>query len=231
MSAHPVLMTSNPSMPGTPAAGGMAAATLARSAASALAVLSKRVHPGWIASLGADIAAFGAQRPALLDDLLLSRYDLRWPDLSAPTHGLENLWLLPPGQVRRLCSARALYTWRDALNRCVMADVRRKARALVGDLAFQVLTGRPDKYPHSITLPASLDSDEVCGLGWLQIRAALPWRDERSRRLVDLMLPPTPASAAPAHSAFDDHPLFMADLPAMFPEHSWLFGSSLATTT
>ena len=217
-----------------PTAGHLADSTegaiaLAKFAAAALASVSRRVHPAWVESLGKEVAVVASKGPALLDELLLSHFDLRWPDLSAVSHGPEYLWLLPVEQVKRFCSARALYTWRDALDRCVVAQMRRQARALVGNVAFEALIARPDPRPHSVALPETLDGDEVCALGWLHLKAGLPWRDARSRRLVDLMFPPTAVTAPPG--AADDHDLFMADLPAMFPELSWLFGSNPATTT
>ena len=224
-----MLMTAERARAAQPSDVSDSALVLARRAALALASMSKRVHPAWIASLGRDVETVAVNRPALLDELLLSRFDLRWPDLSAASHGPEYMWLLPPEQVKRVCSARALYTWRDALDRCVVAQVRRTARALVGDVAFKTLLARSDPRPHSVTLPESLDADEVCAFGWSQLKAGLPWRDARSCRLVDLMLPPVKVAESPG--AVDDHALFMADLPAMFPELLWLFGSNPATTT
>jgi hypothetical protein len=202
------------------------AIALAREAARVLGSLGQRVHASWIGLLGP-----AGMPPQHIDRLLLARFDLRWPDLGVASGGLEHLWLLPPAQVRRVCVARALYERREALARCVTAGLRRDARALLGDVAFNAMTARTDKRQGGAALPSHLDGDRLCALGWQRLKAAVPWGDLRSRRLVELMLPPANAATAEGPLALSDHPSFMADLPALIPEHAWLFGSGTAATT
>jgi hypothetical protein len=204
--------------------GARAGLVLAHAAAEVFEDLAQRVHPAWIESLGAGIDTIATRRPILLGELLLTRFDLRWPDLSAATEALERVWLLPPPEVRRLCGARALFGWRDALKRSVDGRLRRHARALVGDSAFDIITGNPDPRPGTVELPSELEPDWVCTQGWTLLKSASDWPDARSRRLVDLMLPPNDPGAPALPAIEADHGLFMAELPTILPEYPWLFG-------
>ena len=165
----------------------------------------------------------------MLDELVLSRFDLRWPDLSMAQTTLEYLWLLPPPLALYLCSLRALYAWRHTLHRSVDGTVRRTARSLAGDTAYGVLMDRAASGARALQLPPSLDAQHICPLGWAQIKAASAWRDVRGRRMVELMLPPSSMASTPPTASFDDAH-FLADLPALLPEYSWLFGSKPAKT-
>ena len=219
------------------------AGLLAAQAGQVLQDLPQRVHPAWIDTVGADPATLAAGGPELLNIALLARFDLRWPDLSAASHALEIAWLLPPGQLARLCAARALFAVRGVLARSVDAGARRRARALVGDSSFEALMAVPqprrDAAAPAATLPGD-DAPAVLARGWALLDQALRWRDARSRRLIALMLPPAPSPVRPPaptpvapadHGTAAEHAAFAAALHTLFPEHSWLFGSEPATLT
>ncbi|WP_425258738.1 type III secretion protein HrpB4 [Rubrivivax sp. RP6-9] len=219
------------------------ACRLAEQAGQVLHDLPRHLHPGWIDAVGADPALLAAGGPGLLNTALLARFDLRWPDLSAAQHALEIAWLLPPGQLARLCAARALFAVRGALARSVDAGARRRARALVGDSSFEALMAVPQARRDAAAPAAALPGDDapaVQARGWTLLDQALRWRDARSRRLIELMLPPPPSPvrppastpvAAPEHAYAAEHAAFAAALHTLFPEHAWLFGSEPATLT
>jgi hypothetical protein len=223
------------------AEGAQRAGLLAAHAGAVLQDLPQRLHPAWIDTVGADPATLAAGGPELLNIALLARFDLRWPDLSAASHALEIAWLLPPAQLARLCAARALFAVRGALARSVDAGARRRARALVGDGSFHGLMAVPQARRDAAAPAPALPGDDtpaVQARGWTLIDQALRWRDARSRRLIELMLPPSPqpARAAPPvpaadRSAAEEHAAFTTALPTLFPEHAWLFGSEPATST
>jgi hypothetical protein len=216
-------------------AAGLAALAgqLAGQAAQTLSDLPNRLHPGWVESMGADPAVLHAGGAGVLNAALLARFDLRWPDLSAAGHGLELAWLLAPDQLVRLCAARALFAWRGALARCVDAGVRRRVRALVGTETFDAIVGMAQGRREAAAAP--LEAEVALPLGWSLLRRALPWRDVRSRRLVELMLPPVPAHIVAALGERADesaeHDGFASTLLDLFPEHSWLFGLEPASLT
>lgn len=218
----------NPSAEFDPALAPALAARLSDQAGRALQDLPSRVHPAWTAAMGADPGLLRSGGAQVLNTALLARFDLRWPDLSAARHAVELAWLLPPDQVARLCAARVLFTWRGVLARTVDAGLRRAARARIGAGSFDVLVAMPGPR-HGDPPPAMLD-DVLLPLGWAWLKSALPWRDPRARRLVELMLPPVAPPAAARRAEADDG-RFLSALPDLFPEHAWLFGSEPATLT
>ena len=209
------------------------AGQLAGQAGQTLADLPNRLHPEWVDSMGADPAVLHAGGAGVLNAALLARFDLRWPDLSAAGHGLELAWLLAPDQLVRLCAARALFAWRGALARCVDAGLRRRVRALVGTETFDAIVGIAQGRRDEAAAP--FEADVAQPMGWSLLRRALPWRDVRSRRLIELMLPPVPPHIVAALDERADesaeHDRFASTLLYLFPEHSWLFGLEPATLT
>lgn len=206
------------------------AAQQALLAGRVLQELPGRVHPGWVATVGADPQVLAEGGGELLNTALLHRFDLRWPDLSAAVCALENAWLLPPADIRRLCCARAIFAWRATLARTVDAGLRRRARAAIGDATFAVAVGEPAVRRSDTAPPPLADGDAPALPGWALLKQAQPWRDPRAQRLIELMLPPAaaqePAPAAAADAG--EHGRFLALLPRLFPEHAWLFGSEPA---
>lgn len=225
-------MASPVDTPGTPPAP--AVARLAGQAGQALQQLPQRLHPAWVQAVGANPALLSTGGPGLLNLALLARFDLRWPDLSAASHALELAWLLPRDELGRLCAARALYAFRGTLARTVDAGLRRAARALVGSAAFQALVQLPAPRRDSHVLPAT-EADAARLAGWAMLKQGLPWRDLRSRRLVELMLPPAVTGTSPPTDPdadpAADHVAFASAVPILFPEHAWLFGSEPASWT
>jgi len=205
---------------------------LATRAANTLQTLPVRLNPEWILSLGAGIAQVAQCGATLLNDVLLASFDLRWPDLSAAASPIETMWMLPKGQVGRVCATRALFACRGQLARSVDSSVRRRARAMVGDATFTALLAldRDRLSTAGRALPGN-DAD-ILSTGWSLLRDACSWKDERLRRLCDLMLPPSASRSdarTPAVSAvMSEHQQFIERLPHLFPEHSWLFGSEPA---
>jgi hypothetical protein len=91
----------------TRAARPSAAAALARAAGAVFDELPARIHPGWSHSLPFDAGALAQAHPSVLAAALLVHFDLRWPDLSAATHALQRIWLLPRSALMQLCAAGA----------------------------------------------------------------------------------------------------------------------------
>jgi hypothetical protein len=208
------------------------ASRLAAQAAQALQELPQRVHPAWIDTLEVDPALLACAGPGLMSTVLQARFDLCWPDLSAASHARELAWLLPAGQLQRLCAARALYAFRGPLARSVDAASRRGARALLGTEAFDALLKLPEQRREERALPP-LEADSIVVAGWGLLECQLPWRDARSRRLAELALPPAASLAGPVPGAGQaqaaEHVEFVTAVKHLFPEHQWLFGSELAS--
>jgi hypothetical protein len=219
-----------PPLPRPPDPPVASALQLARRGAAALAGLSERVHPAWIDSLGDDVEALIRARPVLLNQVLLTHFGLRWPNVALAHQGADGLWLLSAADLRRVCAARALFRWRDTLDRCVVAAVRRAARSLVGDRAFEAIAARPCQRSRGADELPPLEPDSICVQGWAQWKLDRPQGDTRARRLVDLTLPPFFGGAPAAKPDAEEADLFLTDLPLMFPELTWLFGSSRATS-
>jgi hypothetical protein len=215
-----------------PAASLRLPARLASQASAVLSDLAGHVHPAWTVS-AAGTWVDPTDDGSLLNLILQARFDLCWPDLSAARHPLELAWLLPPGDVRRVCAARSLFACRDALARTVDAGLRRQARALVGSHTLEALLAEQVRRPGE-PVPDPWSPDIITTLGWNLLKRALPWHDRRSRRLMDLMFPPAaarlPRPVRPERDLAAEHTAFCAVLSQLFPEHAWLFGSSLATS-
>jgi len=201
-----------------------AALVLAREAAVVFASLLDRLHPSWVRAVGIDLAVTTPGHCAVWIEAITSRFDLRWPDLSAARSALELLWLLPPAEVQRVCIARALFACREPLARCVDGQVRRRARELVGAPAYEALAALPAPRGGGLPLPADVDSESLGLDGWQLLDQATEWRDSRARRLVQLMLPLSGVPSPKFKPSAAEHALFVLQLPHLFPEHAWLFG-------
>ncbi len=215
----------------------LAAEAFARAAAEVFGSLLERMHPSWAQAMGFDKSTLGSTARgspglrAVWAEAVAVRLDLRWPDVSAATEPLHLLWLLPPPQIERVCSARALFACRDALARCVDAPVRRNARALVGAAAFQALVAVPAQRTGSAAVLGELESGLSAVNGFDLLKAGSRWADERALRLVQLVLPPLQLETEPPAPCHAEHALFAHHFQTIFPEHAWLFGSSPAHTT
>ena len=182
------------------------AGRLSQGAAQALHDLPQRVHPAWLASLEVAPSLLVDAGPGLMSTVLQNRFDLCWPDLSAASHTLELVWLLPPEQLRRVCAARALFAYRGLLARSVDAAARRSTRLLLGAATFDALLHLPERRREPQALPP-LDEDSIVVVGWGLLGGQLPWADVRARRLVELVLPPAAVRARKAHRRGADHDL------------------------
>ena len=201
-------------------------------AVRALDDLEPRIHPGWRAELAVDRLPLSDGGAAAMNAVLRARFDLCWPDLSAARHGIELAWLLEPGQVARLCAARALFACRGTLARTVDAAQRRAARALIGSEVVDAMIELPERHRDDAALPP-METPGLVAAGWQLLRAQLRWSDERSRRLMELALPPEAASPGLRDGGVsaDAHRRFLNGLHQLFPEHQWLFGSRRASST
>jgi hypothetical protein len=210
----------------------LAAEAFARAAAEVFATLLERMHPAWAQAMGLDQGKLAGAAPSALGSRAVwAEAVAARLDLSAAKEPLQLLWLLPPSQIRRVCSARMVFTCRGALARSVDAQARRSARALVGAAAFEALIAVPAQRSIGVSALAALEAGFTDIDGFALLQAGSSWSDARAQRLVQLVLPPAQTVAEAPVRCDAEHALFSHHFPTIFPEHAWLFGSNLAHTT
>lgn len=159
--------------------------------------------------------------------------------------------IVAPELLRRLLAARALFTCRDAVRRCVDRETRRALREGVGAGAFEAIADMPSSHGANAVLPDDMSSDALARRGWQLIAADGACRNATLRNVVELGL----ASVSDESSQAPDlarlgatHPVgmdaavspqamregaaagctetdrFFSAARRMFPELQWLFG-------
>ena len=159
--------------------------------------------------------------------------------------------IVAPEGLRRLLAARALFTCRDAVRRCVDRETRRALREGVGAGAFEAIADMPSSHGANAVLPDDMSSDALARRGWQLIAADGACRNATLRIVVELGL----ASVSDESSQAPDlarlgatHPVgmdaavspqamregaaagctetdrFFSAARRMFPELQWLFG-------
>lgn len=209
-------------------------------AGTALQSVGSHLHPSWRDAVSARLSIETTMLvdfpPQCLNEALLSVFDLNWPDLSASESPIEKLWLLPPDEVARICSARVAVGWPGGMRHCVDATTRRLIRGAMGNAGFECLLKLPPAPLVSGFSVKAANMTELCTAGWRWLRAGTTWCDRRAEQLVALMLPfseqETVAQQAPSPHQLpilDGNSRFLQLFPTLFPEHSWLSGCAART--
>jgi len=154
--------------------------------------------------------------------------------------------LVAPEMLRRLLAARALFSCRDAVRRCVDRRTRRALLEGVGPTALVALVDTPGSQGGAgETLPEDTSPDALARHGWRVIAAEGACRNPTLCNVIELSLASVsdesspaagpnregagrgePLHAASTHAAVgsDDMELFFTTVGRMFPELQWLFG-------
>ena len=145
------------------------------------------------------------------------------PTLLAHAHRLA---VLDAEHLRRVLAARILVARRGALTRCIDGAYLASLEALLGGTAFSALTQREHwGADPGGPLPAlDLQPLAQAGLQALIAEGAVidPSLAQLMRLTIDMQAPVPGCSSTPAADA--QAAPFMAALPVLFPELSWLFG-------
>ena len=159
--------------------------------------------------------------------------------------------IVAPEGLRRLLAARALFTCRDAVRRCVDRETRRALREGVGAAAFEAIADMPSSHDANAILPEDMSSDALARRGWQLIAADGACRNATLRNVVELSLAsvsdestqvpdlsrlgtaqPGGMDAAGSPRAMRERVFagrtetdrFFSATRRMFPELQWLFG-------
>ncbi|GAB3086265.1 type III secretion protein HrpB4 [Bordetella muralis] len=171
---------------------------------------------------------------ARLETTMLSRmlrqvYRLNWPDPGAFSVLAHRIVLLPKAEIHRMLAVAALWTQRDRVRLCIANPQRGALVERIGQSAYARLLACPS-LPQAHRGPLSLDEIRSQGLILLGARH---WVDNitgwHSQDLLDwLSLAIPPADAPDTHiQVHEGIRLMLDDIPALFPEHEWLFGDSM----
>ena len=96
--------------------------------------------------------------------------------------------IVGPELLRRLLAARALFTCRGAVRRCVDRETRLALREGVGATAFEAIADTPSSHGANALLPEDTSSDALARRGWQLIAADGACRNATLRNVVELSL-------------------------------------------
>ncbi len=210
------------------------AVQLSLAAGAKLRDLARQVHPAWLMRLNAPfgVAGKGVFSADLFSQALLEQFALRWPDLSALTHPLQCLWLLPRKEIARVCQSKTLFDHRSQLIRSVDAQLRRDLRTLVGDAVFEKILQIPFR-PEETSDAVQVSDPKMLALeGLSRLCTQYPSADGRHWTLAAMALPcgdsePACENGRLRGNGKSDKSEFAGLLLEFFPEHAWLFGLKL----
>ncbi|HEY9027742.1 MAG TPA: type III secretion protein HrpB4 [Burkholderiaceae bacterium] len=155
---------------------------------------------------------------------LAALYGLGWPAIDRFERPAHRVALLPRAELARVLAAVALDAERARVRLCIGHALRNAMIDRVGEPAYaSMLESRPLQGARLTALTlAELEPERLAAAGAARLVAA-GWRSERLLKWVRLALAPAAAPVpAPAREAG-----FLERLPTYFPEHAWLFGSSM----
>ncbi len=210
------------------------ATQIAVAAGTKLSNLVREIHPAWLQALRApfnlvDTRAFSAD---LLGDALLEQFDLRWPDLSALTHPLQALWLLPKKDIVHFCQSWAIFERRSQLSRCMDSGVRRRVRELIGERVFEKILQVPFRPEETGDISEPVEPDRLAVEGLNALRGLYPSADSRHWRIAAMAFAPNANEPNDIDGATRVRPKagrfeFIELGAELFPEYAWLFGLEL----
>ena len=198
--------------------------------------LVEQMHPAWVRrafdSLGPGWDGLVQGLPAPRRSALLARaYGLRWPALTELGPRVHRLALLDLGATRRVLSLFALVARRDGLRRLISRDDRSLLAGHVGETAFQWLLACADsrKGEARPLAVADLGIDRLATHGYRLLCDQGAWSSRDALTFTRLCLPPADAQLPPGGADLD--PVWTAQvieqLPNLFPELAWIFGSDM----
>jgi Bacterial type III secretion protein (HrpB4) len=212
------------------------ATQIAIAAGAKLSNLVPEIHPAWLKALRApfnlvDSSVFSTD---LLGDALLEQFELRWPDLSALTHPLQALWLLPKKDIVHFCQSWAIFERRSQLSRCMDSSVRRRIRQLVGERVFEKILQVPFRPEETGGTSVPVEPDGLAVEGFNALRQLYPSTDSRHWRIAAMSFAPNATEPNDIDGAARGRPKtgrfeFIELGAELFPEHAWLFGLKLGS--
>jgi hypothetical protein len=214
-----------------PSIEGALAAQMTVAASAKWCDFVNEIHPEWLERLKApfDIINKNIFPSALLRDALFEQFNLRWPNLSALTHPMQAIWLLPREDILHVCQHWAVFVRRGQLIRCLDSNVRRSIRQLVGESAFENILQIPFRPEESFAAGIPLDPNALAAEGLNMLRVSYPAVDNHNWRIASMAFKPDVTQPNNIGYSANTKPKaeknqFCELLVELFPEHAWLFG-------